>query len=271
MATLPKPRYSSSPAGREVWPVSEIHPVPAKEPEASDGSSLLDLQAPATVLPADAVELESISQLSLRLKRLAGLLRWVGRWWLALDFRRGQLPILVLAIAVWAITARAAWRSEESGTAYLRESISQIRQERARAAAVNSRAAAANARTAAAAPTVPPTATPESNTARSTVPAPPIAPVSPRRAAEVQFQKRGSGAASELIASIRSWFSPEPAAPERVLGNPHRRVWVDLKTGLYYCPGTDYYGHGGADRGKVMSQKDAEYEYFQPAAGAPCR
>ncbi|HEV2117867.1 MAG TPA: hypothetical protein VGR48_17665 [Terriglobales bacterium] len=54
-------------------------------------------------------------------------------------------------------------------------------------------------------------------------------------------------------------------------GNPRRHVWVDLKTGLYYCPGADYYGYGGRDRGKVMSQRDAEYEYFQSASGAPCR
>jgi hypothetical protein len=74
-----------------------------------------------------------------------------------------------------------------------------------------------------------------------------------------------------LAASLRSWFSPEPAAPERVQGNPDRRVWVDMKTGLYYCAGADYYGFGGRERGKVMSQKDAEYEYFQPATGAPCQ
>jgi hypothetical protein len=55
-----------------------------------------------------------------------------------------------------------------------------------------------------------------------------------------------------------------------VQGDPHRRVWVDMKTGLYYCPGADYYGYGGDTRGKVMSQKDAQYEYFQPATGAPC-
>jgi hypothetical protein len=73
-----------------------------------------------------------------------------------------------------------------------------------------------------------------------------------------------------MLASIDSLFDPEPTTPEKVEGNPQRRVWVDLKTGLYYCPGADYYGFGGRDRGKVMSQRAAEYDYFQPASGAPC-
>ena len=30
-----------------------------------------------------------------------------------------------------------------------------------------------------------------------------------------------------------SWFAPEPAARERVEGNPHRRVWVAHDDGRY--------------------------------------
>jgi len=73
-----------------------------------------------------------------------------------------------------------------------------------------------------------------------------------------------------VLASLRLWLLPQPAAPEEVDGNPNERVWVDMKTGLYYCPGADYYGYGGDSRGKVMSQKVAQYDYFQPATGAPC-
>ena len=33
-----------------------------------------------------------------------------------------------------------------------------------------------------------------------------------------------------------------PPAPVN-LGNPDVKVWVDLQTGLYYCPNADLYGH----------------------------
>lgn len=272
MSTLPKPRYPSRLARPEVWPGSGIHPVAAKEPVVSASSSLLDLQAQAPAVPAEpepvVPEPGAMAIASLRLQQLHWLLRRLGRWWMAADFRRCQLPVLVLALGVWAISARSAWQSQESSTPLLRESISQIRQARARAAVVNFGSVA------------PPSAarrvdgTPAPAVSRTAaVEAQPAVAAPSREPAVLQPTVKDSGRSfpGSLLASVQSWFDSEPAAPERVKGNPRRRVWVDLKTGLYYCPGADYYGYGGADRGKVMSQRDAEYEYFQPATGAPCQ
>lgn len=207
-----------------------------------------------------AVRLEQWAE---RAERVGKLLRRVGQWWVEADLRRCQLPILVLALGIWAISARVAWQSEESSTPLLRERISQMREARAQAAAATPAVAA-----------VPVAAAPERRT-------PAVKPSSPKTpsygelqpAAELQetMQRESRSMASVLAASIESWFSPEPASREAVEGNPRTRVWVDLKTGLYYCPGAYHYGYKGARRGRVMPQKSAEYEYFQPATGAPCQ
>ena len=267
MATLPKPRYASRRA--EAWAESQIHPV--SEPVVSASSSMFGLQAqaPALPLPSEpAVESGVVKQLSHRLQQLRAILRGVAQFWMSLHFRRAQLPILVLALGVWAVTARMAWQGEESATPLLRQSISEIRQERAKAARG----------------TMGPALAPRNGgveqkaRVRARVEAPArdtsSAAVQPQPAAKIQKNGQASSSsngASGWLASLQSWFAPEPAARERVEGNPHRRVWVDMKTGLYYCPGADYYGFGGRERGKVMPQRDAEYEYFQPATGAPCQ
>lgn len=269
VATLPKPRYSSRPA--RAWPESQIHPVAASEPVVSASSSMFGLQAqaPALPLPSESVVVEPgvVDQFSHRLKQLRAILGGVAQFWMTLHFRRAQLPILVLAFGVWAITARMAWQGEESATPLLRQSISEIRQERAKAAMG----------------TMGPVLAPRNSDVeqKASVPARAEAPLEtsssvaarPQPAAKIQrtAQAASSRGASGWLASVQSWFSPEPAGREKVEGNPHRRVWVDMKTGLYYCPGADYYGFGGRERGKVMLQRDAEYEYFQPATGAPCQ
>ena len=271
MSTLPKSRYPSRPARPEVWPGSGIHPVAAREPAVSGSSSLFDLEAQASALPAEpepvVTEPGAMAIVSLRLQQLHWLLRRLGRWWMAADFRKCQLPILVLALGVWGMSARAAWQNQDSGTPLLRESISQIRQAHAHAAVVNFSAAAPSSVARKAETAAPPTVS-----RPASVEAQPAEATPAREPAVLQptVKKSGRSFPGSLVASVEHWFDPEPAAPERIKGKPHRRVWVDLKTGLYYCPGADYYGYGGADRGKVMSQRDAEFEYFQPATGAPC-
>jgi hypothetical protein len=233
---------------------------------------MFGLQAEAPPLPSPSEPMVAepgvIEHVSRRLKQLRAILHRVAEWWMRLDFRHAQLPILALALGVWAITARMAWQGEESATPLLRETISEIRQERARAARGS------------VGPALAPSTTGVAPTASKPAPAdmPGRASSSrvesrPRPATTIQrtAQTSNNRGASGWLASIQSWFSPEPAAREKVEGNPHRRVWVDMKTGLYYCPGADYYGYGGKERGRVMSQKDAEYEYFQPATGAPCQ
>lgn len=59
-------------------------------------------------------------------------------------------------------------------------------------------------------------------------------------------------------------------APETPVdnGNPSVRVWVDLQTALYYCPGTDLYGK--TPKGKYATQRDAQLDQYQPAYRKPC-
>ena len=59
--------------------------------------------------------------------------------------------------------------------------------------------------------------------------------------------------------------APEPPADK---GNPGVRVWVDLKTALYYCPGTDLYGK--TPKGKFTTQREAQLDQFEPAYRKPC-
>jgi putative methionine-R-sulfoxide reductase with GAF domain len=58
-----------------------------------------------------------------------------------------------------------------------------------------------------------------------------------------------------------------PEAPE-YKGNPDTRVWVDLNTALYYCPGSDLYEKTA--KGKVASQRDAQLDQFEPASRKAC-
>ena len=58
-----------------------------------------------------------------------------------------------------------------------------------------------------------------------------------------------------------------PATPEDK-GNPDTQVWVDLQTGLYYCPGTDLYGK--TPKGKYTSQRDAQLDQFEAAYRRTC-
>lgn len=59
--------------------------------------------------------------------------------------------------------------------------------------------------------------------------------------------------------------APEPLESK---GNPEIQVWVDLKTALYYCPGTDLYGKSA--KGKFTTQRDAQLDQFEPAYRRAC-
>jgi hypothetical protein len=60
----------------------------------------------------------------------------------------------------------------------------------------------------------------------------------------------------------------EPPPPPEDKGNPSTSVWVDLQTGLYYCPNADSYGK--TPRGKYASQRDAQLDQFAPAYRKVC-
>ena len=272
MATLPKPRYPSEPHGPEARRAQGMRPP------VSRNTSLLGLQPEIPVVGSQLATSEPgpladvgvrLEQWAERLERVGKLLRRVGQWWVAADLRHCQLPILVLALGIWAISARVAWQSEESATPLLRERIAQLHEARARTAAAAPAVTPVPVPAAAAAPATRVPAVKTSAT-RATV-TPRDSKLQPEEELQQTMQRESRSMASVLAASIESWFSPEPASREAVEGNPRIRVWVDLKTGLYYCPGAYHYGYKGARRGRVMLQKDAEYDYFQSATGAACQ
>ena len=51
-------------------------------------------------------------------------------------------------------------------------------------------------------------------------------------------------------------------------GNPDTKVWIDLRTALYYCPGADFYGK--TRKGKFARQRDAQQDHFEPASRKAC-
>jgi hypothetical protein len=60
----------------------------------------------------------------------------------------------------------------------------------------------------------------------------------------------------------------EAPQPPESKGNPDTEVWVDLQTGLYYCPGADLYSK--TPKGKLESQRDAQLDQFESASRKAC-
>jgi len=52
-------------------------------------------------------------------------------------------------------------------------------------------------------------------------------------------------------------------------GNPDTKVWVDLHTAVYYCPGASLYGK--TPKGKYARQGDALEDHFEPAGRQACK
>jgi len=63
-------------------------------------------------------------------------------------------------------------------------------------------------------------------------------------------------------------IAPRSDAPALEPGNPDAKVWIDIHTGLYYCPGDDHYGK--TPRGHYAKQSDAQIDRFEPAALKAC-
>lgn len=51
-------------------------------------------------------------------------------------------------------------------------------------------------------------------------------------------------------------------------GNPNTKVWVDVHTALYYCPGAELYAK--TQGGKMTTQHDAQQDQFEPANRKVC-
>jgi hypothetical protein len=96
-------------------------------------------------------------------------------------------------------------------------------------------------------------------------------PVSGNGASAVKARQRKSPPQPDLTLFERLLVSLGLAEPPPVpvyAGNPGTRVWVDLHTALYYCPGSDLYGK--TPGGKFTTQRDAQQDQFEPAHRKAC-
>jgi GAF domain-containing protein/zinc ribbon protein len=66
---------------------------------------------------------------------------------------------------------------------------------------------------------------------------------------------------------IQFGLAEAPDPPEDK-GDPAIQVWEDLRTALYYCPGTDLYGK--TPKGKFTTQRAAQLDQFEPAYRKAC-
>ena len=66
---------------------------------------------------------------------------------------------------------------------------------------------------------------------------------------------------------IKLGLAEAPDAPVNN-GNPGTRVWIDLHTALYYCPGADLYGK--TPKGKFATQHEAQLDQYEPAYRKAC-
>jgi hypothetical protein len=64
------------------------------------------------------------------------------------------------------------------------------------------------------------------------------------------------------------WAQTTPHAPTYT-GNPQINVWIDEQNTLYYCEGSDLYGK--TPEGRFVTQREAQVQHFEPAAGLACQ
>ncbi len=70
------------------------------------------------------------------------------------------------------------------------------------------------------------------------------------------------------VAAVLHLSSPAQPTALSSGANAQIKVWVDLNTGLYYCPGTDSYGRTRG--GRYVKQADARQGNFEPAGRREC-
>jgi hypothetical protein len=70
------------------------------------------------------------------------------------------------------------------------------------------------------------------------------------------------------VAVVLHLSSPTKPAALPAGANAQIKVWVDLNTGLYYCPGADSYGRTRS--GRYLNQADARLGNFEPALRTEC-
>jgi hypothetical protein len=89
-------------------------------------------------------------------------------------------------------------------------------------------------------------------------------PLSPGHRRRVD-PEAGLSFSDKLLVSLGLADPPDP--PEDT-GSPSIQVWVDEKTGLYFCPSADSYGKTA--KGKYETQREAQLDQYEPADRRAC-
>jgi hypothetical protein len=92
------------------------------------------------------------------------------------------------------------------------------------------------------------------------------AKAAPQKAAPENSDRGLVEGAQDQIKKLQNYMNPPPAPKD--MGKPDVKVWADLHTALYYCPGSKQYGHTA--KGKYMTQKEAQDSNFEPEPRVPC-
>lgn len=93
--------------------------------------------------------------------------------------------------------------------------------------------------------------------------------VSPYRTAEAAVPLFAVLALLVVGLLYAAWFpSKQAIVVVEAKADPNAMVWVNSRTGQYYCPGTAEYEKLGP--GKFMTQADAQHAYYRPA-GETCK
>jgi len=79
---------------------------------------------------------------------------------------------------------------------------------------------------------------------------------------------RDSALQLPLPDKMRAYLGLKTPPPPTYKGNPDTKVWIDLRTALYYCPGATSYGK--TSKGRFAKQSDARQDRFEPATGKMC-
>ena len=79
---------------------------------------------------------------------------------------------------------------------------------------------------------------------------------------------QGQSQLSTFEQALRIFGVTEPPKWPVSRGNPATWVWVDVRTGLYYCPGRAMYGKSPG--GRFSTQQDAQQGRFRPANRQAC-
>jgi len=85
------------------------------------------------------------------------------------------------------------------------------------------------------------------------------------------MRKRLMAAVLAVVVSLPLVISAHQSAPVpavKTAGNPDARVWVNLPTHVYHCPGDRWYGK--TKHGEYMSQAEAQKKGNRPAYGRVC-